>query len=814
MRILELHLQNFRQHVDTHIRLQPGLTGIIGPNGAGKSTLLEAIAWAIYGAEAARGTNETIRFARAGARSRVEVELRFELGGHEYRVVRTLNGADAYLDGGATPVASTLGGVTRYLQGRLGMNRREFFNTYFTGQKELQFLAAMGSAERGRFLSTVLGYEKLRDAQELARQRRNELRREIDALRAGLGDAAEIRAQRQAAEAAIEEARTALSAAELERATAAEALARLAPRWAEGQAERERDRELAHVVEAAERDRTSARRELERAEAELARIAAAEGELFELRAQLEPLPTLSEECARLSELARLNERRRAVAEQVAEIDAELERSRARLERLEQAPDLVKRYSAELDGLREEQRRVASDLEEKKTSWLRDRQDAETKLQGYRERGSELLEQVRQIRDAGPEGKCPTCERPLGADFPRVLGELEEQWGEVVGDGKWWKSRREQLEEKPAEVAAGEARLAELEQQIAEKARKHTRCEAAAQELEQLRADRGQREKRRESLRQELETIPAGYDREQHRAAEARLQALRGLETRAARLEETTGRRAEREKEVAEIRLRDAAAAARGAEAVEARRGLAFSESAFDELRREYEAAGERGRLGELRLIEQRGRVATAEQAALSARREEEQHAERAREIELREVELRHHNELDAALTELRGELNTQVRPELSEIASLFLAQLTDGRYTALEIDEGYNILVLDEGEEKPVISGGEEDVANLVLRLSLSQMIAERAGPPLSLLVLDEVFGSLDVARRDNVVQLLRRLEDRFDQVILITHIEGIRESLDQVLRVSFDERTGTSVVREESFVGSDDAVPEGAAAD
>jgi exonuclease SbcC len=149
-----------------------------------------------------------------------------------------------------------------------------------------------------------------------------------------------------------------------------------------------------------------------------------------------------------------------------------------------------------------------------------------------------------------------------------------------------------------------------------------------------------------------------------------------------------------------------------------------------------------------------------------------------------------------------------VRPELSEIASMFLAQLTDGRYTAMEIDEGYNILVLDEGEEKPVISGGEEDVANLVLRLSLSQMIAERAGHPLSLLILDEVFGSLDVARRDNVIQLLHNLEDRFDQVILITHIEGIREGLDQVLRVEYDERNGTSVVREESVNPSDEPSP------
>ena len=65
----------------------------------------------------------------------------------------------------------------------------------------------------------------------------------------------------------------------------------------------------------------------------------------------------------------------------------------------------------------------------------------------------------------------------------------------------------------------------------------------------------------------------------------------------------------------------------------------------------------------------------------------------------------------------------------------------------------------------------------------------------LSILILDEVFGSLDVERRDNVVQLLHKLEDRFEQVILITHIETIREGLDHVLRVAYDERTGASTV-------------------
>ena len=135
-----------------------------------------------------------------------------------------------------------------------------------------------------------------------------------------------------------------------------------------------------------------------------------------------------------------------------------------------------------------------------------------------------------------------------------------------------------------------------------------------------------------------------------------------------------------------------------------------------------------------------------------------------------------HDELHRAYSDLRTDLNFAMRPELSELASAFLTELTDARYTELELDDKYRIVVLEDGVPKPVISGGEEDLANLVLRLAISQMIAERAGQPFSLLVLDEVFGSLDDTRRQNVVALLRGLQDRFEQVILITHIDDVRD--------------------------------------
>jgi len=167
-----------------------------------------------------------------------------------------------------------------------------------------------------------------------------------------------------------------------------------------------------------------------------------------------------------------------------------------------------------------------------------------------------------------------------------------------------------------------------------------------------------------------------------------------------------------------------------------------------------------------------------------------------------ELDLR--EELDRAFGELRTDLNAQLRPDLSDLASGYLRDLTNGRYTDLELDEDYVATMVDAGESRPVISGGEEDLLNLALRLAISQMIADRAGQPLSLLVLDEIFGSLDEERRASVLDLLRSLADRFPQVVLITHIESVREGFDRVIRVDFDTERGTSLVRDEAAGGID----------
>ena len=310
MRLNSLHLLNFRQHVDTRIAFETGLTGIIGANGSGKSTILEAIAWALYGQDAARGKKETLRTLRASPAARVKVELDFELAGHRYRVVRGLTSAELFLDGSETPIANSLSSVSEMLRRRLGMSREEFFNTYFTGQKELDVMAAMSAPERAQFLSRVLGYERLRVAQRLAKDNGRLVGAEATGLRSGLPELTTVERMVLDAQTRLELSRTRAADALARRTRAESNMSELEPVWAAQQREREQARATLAELRVAESEGAAYSRDLDRIRRELADVAHAEEELARLAEELTPLAALSEELTSLDELAQMDARRR------------------------------------------------------------------------------------------------------------------------------------------------------------------------------------------------------------------------------------------------------------------------------------------------------------------------------------------------------------------------------------------------------------------------------------------------------------------------------------------------------------------------
>ena len=815
MRLSRLRLVNFRQHADSTLLFDRGLTGIIGANGSGKTTILEAIKWALYGGDATRGTVDSIRFARASARAPVRIELDFELGGHRYHLVRALTTADLYLDGGERPIATGASAVTDLVRRRLGMSLEEFDNTYFTAQKQLAVMATLTTAARAQFLSRVLGYEKLRAAQDLCDEKRKALRNESQGMRAGMPDPELLARQFADAESRLREAQARAAAAAVEQARAQQELDGLQPRWSAAQKAREELQGLDAERRVIEAEQQGLQRTLERVESELAKVAEARAALEPLVDALLPFHQVGDELARQRELAVSDGRRQALHESALELATELQRLREGRSRLESAPAMEEQLTEEAEQKRRRLEDVQGRLELRRTEWVRDRQEAETRRNALRTQYTELREQKDRLKTAGEEGKCPTCSRPLGDHYHSVMDFLETQIEAVSADGLYYRQRLEELEGMPEDIAALDEERRQAMNEVSSLERKLARTQVAVSQLEQLARDLAQKEQRHVALATELESLPGGYDRANHLALEARFEQLAELSTQANRLTTQVEREPSLRREL-ESAQRAMASAHEKRSAIADRLGsIAHSEeeyAALGDAHTKAQSAVQGAAIAVLNADAEARLAASDRERVASAQRDL---ADRRARLEQIEAEKRLHDELYRAYSDLRTDLNYQMRPEISELASGFLSSLTDARYSELDLDEKYRISILEDGVPLPVISGGEEDLANLVLRLAISQMIAERSGQPFSLLILDEVFGSLDEVRRQNVIALLRALRDRFDQVIVITHIDDVRDGLDQVFVITHDEKSGASrVVRGDAESAADaDVMLAGAAA-
>jgi len=803
MLIERVRLVNFRQHEDTDLVLGAGLTGVIGANGAGKTTILEGIAWALYGADAARGTRDTIRRRGAPPRSPVRVELEFALGPHRYRVVRSLNNAELFQDGDTASIADSLGAVTEKITRLLGMSREEFFNTYFTGQKQLAIMGAMKPVERAQFLSRVLGYDRLQRAQEMLREQRTAARARLQAIETGLPDPAELDAAERRARERLEQAivreadaRAVLEAAELR-------LADTTPRWNEAQKQREQVAALQSDLRLAEHHVTAARDAFGQLDRDLVAANEARSRLDSHKAQLEPLAQLRTERHHLDELAGLFTRQQAAQAQLEEARLGLQSLRNRSGRLP-GPEALKLQAARTDELRAALEALDGTRQERRSLWDRDLQDARTKLVALRDQYKDLKDQLDRVNAAGETGTCPTCARPLGQEYENVVAMLDRQLQDVMFNGNYFKSRVDQLSAEPPELRELDGQREKAEAALAEAAGVLARLQAQAQEAVALQKEQERMEARVAEFEAAAREGPSGYDPKRHAEVRRLLNELEPIALQAERWRVAAER--------AEVLLAEAERSERLLSEREAEAGairsaldaLGYSEEAYENARQAWEAAQQGRREAELGTVEARGERTAAEEGmrAVAQRRQERERRDAERREALRVVAM--YNELDRAFTDLRTDLNTQLRPDLSDLASGFLRDLSGGKYTELELDEDYVATIVEGGDPRPVISGGEEDIASLALRLAISQMIADRAGQPLSLLVLDEVFGSLDDERRGAVLDLLRSLADRFPQVILITHIEGVREGVDRVIRVDFDPARGSARLREENAGGFD----------
>lgn len=132
----------------------------------------------------------------------------------------------------------------------------------------------------------------------------------------------------------------------------------------------------------------------------------------------------------------------------------------------------------------------------------------------------------------------------------------------------------------------------------------------------------------------------------------------------------------------------------------------------------------------------------------------------------------------------------QAFPEIEVEANKLLNKMTDNRLSLIlesqkelkskkgEVIETLDIKISDElGSRKyEMFSGGESFRIDLALRIALSKLLVRRAGATLPILIIDEGFGTQDVMGRERLIEAIKSIEDDFEKIFVITHLEELKD--------------------------------------
>jgi exonuclease SbcC len=128
-----------------------------------------------------------------------------------------------------------------------------------------------------------------------------------------------------------------------------------------------------------------------------------------------------------------------------------------------------------------------------------------------------------------------------------------------------------------------------------------------------------------------------------------------------------------------------------------------------------------------------------------------------------------------------------VRSRIEGEVSRIVSEITGGRYEQVLLDDDFNLRIRDIDDDYAIdrFSGGEQDDIAVALRIALSRYLAELHNVHEStLLIFDEIFGSQDEERRNNLLTALRTQESRFPQILLISHIPEMQGEFETTLVV------------------------------
>lgn len=839
---LRLELNNFLAYRNPAVLDLTGvhLACLVGANGAGKSSLLDAMTWALWGKARARRDDELIH----GKEREMQVVLDFLMDGNHYRVSRYRARGKSSGRGSSELVLEVLDGedwrnlteptmratqekITRIMR----LDYETFINSAFLAQGRADEFTNKTPGERKSILGEILALNAWPRYEERAKQHIRLLTSEIDQIDgeiAGidneLGREDEYRIELDARRRELDEITQEMRAAE--------------QRYNELDEHRRKRIDLSSRYDDLQRRIQFDNDQLDRMQANLAQqlerleayqgVMAAQDDIerghLALNEAREKERALNDSLRIQSDLSRQqHELQQAVTAARRELETEQRMLAERRAKLEQS---VNQAHAENTGLAELEEKVAGLVaREAERDAARSELNAvekeyaalESQNQSLKKEMDTLALQRDQVA-AMEDAICPLCGQGLSDEHRAALLEKLEQDGN--DKAALYRSNREQLDTLDQEMARLNKAIKNFDQELRNlpPLRDHVirlqeqvaRVQADQEELSNLDEQIGQvseeldnddyaHEERAALDALQIELAALGYNEDEHQTIRDTIDQMKGFEDQKRELDLALEQIPELETGIADLERQTADLDER----ISGDRSMLLSWeqeiAELDELLVDFEYWEKE--LNRLREEEghARYRVGLAEQKvntldALRSRRSElvERRSNFGEELTVYE-DLRQAFGKDG----VPAMIIEAAIPEIEKEANQILSQMTDSQmYVQFETQrekvtggtkETLDIRIADGlgARDYATFSGGEAFRVNFSIRLALSRLLARRAGAQLRTLIIDEGFGTQDALGRERLVQAINTIQNEFDLIMVITHIEELKDAFPARIEVT-----------------------------
>ncbi len=813
---------------------------LCGDNGNGKSAILDAMTWALWGKargqEEGKKPGWTIDDLIHTGQTDMEVDFEFAVGDSQYRVLRKrsrsrlshtgsssldfqVKSRDGYVSLTGASIGQTEGKISQVLR----MDYDTFMNSAYLVQGKADEFTKKAPRDRKEVLSNILGlsiydeYEKkAREALSERKAKRETLETEIGNNKKKLEEMETFKAELQAIEAALAEVGRKIAATEEARALLEKEKGELEARRGEFE---EVDRSLAQL------DRELAR------SAEDVRLRQEKLKSFEkaLEQETEVEKGYAERLRLTKENEEWNEKLRlgvALSGQIHQLETQIEKAKSVLaaEASSLAREIaeLQRAASEKPQLLETQKQVQATLDSlaHRTEEL-DRKrrlmaEADAEIRSLAAANASIEGEIKDLREKlamlqKGTVRCPVCETELGADGKSRLDnsyklQIKQKSEAHARNIQQIEEKRKALQTLRTEITAADQRLktesAQEQKEMAAVSGRLHRAEDAGQqitarltrkqEVDSVLQSGGFAETQQKLLAELAAKQQAiGYGEAAHAAVKEQLRHFVRFDPLKKALDEAKASLSQEKALLGQTEeaIKEKTAARR--EKADSRALLEARLSVLPEVARKWnetrEALAGWGRQKE----------AAAKKAGELKGKLDYLQALR-RETEISEIECRKLREEEKIYSDLAlyfGKKGIQAMlietavPEIEEEANLLLARLTDNRLslkletqrarkTGAGTEETLDIRIADElgTRDYALFSGGEAFRVNFALRLALSRLLARRAGAPLPTLIIDEGFGTQDAEGRERLIEAIKVIESDFEKVIVITHIEEVKE--------------------------------------